>query len=112
MLPGPSVAFLCCPKRGSCAAADGQRSPTDCQQGSWSYATPHGTKVLQGCRPGFDCENLIIANCKFVLSTQKLEHSTCITLSILTVGCVRLYVRSFVTETEAACARSRMYFDL
>ena len=22
------------------------------------------------------------------------------------------FVRSFVTETEAACARSRMYFDL
>ena len=26
--------------------------------------------------------------------------------------CVRTYVRTLVTETEAACARSRMYFDL
>ena len=47
-----------------------------------------------------------------ILEVQSSKTST----SILTIGCVRVcvcaYVRTLVTETEAACAHSRMYFDL
>ena len=52
---------------------------------------------------------------QFSPAVTKCCHDITI-LSILTVGCVRVCVcvcvRTLVTETEAACARSRMYFDL